>query len=322
MKKVCLLTGITGSGASYLAEYILENHPEYEVWGASRWHSTSVLTNIKNIKDKIHLRECDLCDLSSVIRLLKECNPTKVFHVAAHANVRASFDIPIAVYQNNVMSTINLFEAVRMVCPEAIIQLVSTSEIYGNPVDLPMKETHQSKVVNVYSASKLSQEAIASAYCQSWNLKIIVTRSFAYYNAKRKDLFATAFATQVARIEQGKQSILYHGNLNSTRQMMHVKDMVRAYWIASEKCNFNDPYNIGGKDILTVGEYLEILKSYAKIPIISQQNSGLLRPKDVDRQLCDTSKFDSLTGFQPIYKMEDSIQWLLDCCREDVKREN
>lgn len=316
-----LITGITGSGGSYLADYILQNHPEVTVWGTSRWHSTSVLNNIKHIKNKITIKECDLNDLSSVIRLLKECLPVKIFHLAAHANVRACFDIPLAVYNNNTLSTINLFEAVKMVCPESVIQLCSTSEVYGNPITFPMTENHPLVPVNAYSASKLSQEAIASAYFQSWGLKIVITRAFAYWNPKRKDLFATAFATQVARIEQGKQDKLYHGNLNSIRQIMNVKDMVRAYWIASNECDFNNPYNIGGKDILSVGEYLELLKSYAKVPIICEQNSVLLRPKDVDKQLCDTSKFDNLTGFKPKYKLEESIQWLLDCCREDVKNE-
>lgn len=316
-----LVTGITGSGGSYLAQYILDNHPEYNVWGTSRWHSTSVLSNIKDIKDRINVRECDLCDFSSILRLLKECNPCKVFHVAAHANVRASFEIPIAVYYNNVISTINLFEAIKMTCPETVIQLCSTSEIFGNPIEFPMKETHISRPVNVYSASKAAQESLASAYCQSWGLKIVVTRAFAYWNAKRKDLFATAFATQVARIEQGKQDVLYHGNLSSVRQIMNVKDMVRAYWIASEKCEYNTPYNIGGKDIMSVGEYLEKLITYAKVPIVCKENPNLLRPRDVDKQLCDTTKFDTLTGFKPVYSMEESIQWLLDECRKDVENE-
>lgn len=317
----CLITGITGSGGSYLAEYILNNHPEWEVWGTSRWHSTSVFNNIKDIKDKIKIKECDLNDLSSIIRLLEECRPLKIFHLAATANVRICFDNPISVYQNNVISTLNLFEAVRMVCPSAKVQLCSTSEIFGNPVEFPMKESHRSHPVNVYSASKLSQEALASAYSQSWGIKIVITRAFAYWNARRKDLFATSFATQIARIEQGKQDILYHGNLNSVRQLMHVKDMVRAYWIASEKCPYSEPFNIGGKDIISVGDYLNKLISYSKVTIICKENPNLIRPKDVDKQLCDTSKFDNLTGFKPEYSMEESIEWLLNECRKDVYNE-
>ncbi len=318
----CLITGIMGSGASYLAEYILENHKDWEVWGNCRWHSNGNSNNIKNIKDKIKIRESDLNDLSSVIRLLEECRPLKIFHMASTANVAACFKTPLSIYQNNVMSTANLFEAIHMVCPSSIVQLCSTSEIFGNPIEFPMKESHRSHPVNVYSASKLSQEALASAYSQSWGMKITITRAFAYWNPRRKDLFATSFASQVARIEQGKQDILHHGNLNSIRQLMNVKDMMRAYWIASEKCPYSEPFNIGGKDIISVGDYLKKLISYAKVPIICKENENLLRPKDVDKQLCDTSKFDNLTGFKPTYSMEESIQWLLDECRKDVANDN
>ena len=98
-----LITGITGSGGSYLADYIIENHPEVEVWGICRWHSTTTLENISHIKDKIHLRESDLLDISSIIRTLQECKPDRIFHLASYANVRKCFDTPLSVINNNIM---------------------------------------------------------------------------------------------------------------------------------------------------------------------------------------------------------------------------
>lgn len=315
---VCL-TGITGSGGSYLAEYIVENHPEYKVWGASRWHSTSVLNNIKHIKDKITVRECDLMDLSSIIRLLQECKPVKIFHLAATANVRICFDTPLSIFQNNVMSTANLFEAVKMVCPEATIQLCSTSEVLGNPQEFPMTENHSCVPVNSYAASKVGQEAIAYAWGQSWGLKIFISRAFCYINPRRRDLFATSFAYQIAEIEAGKRDILKHGNLDSIRTIMDVRDMARAYWLMSEKCDYLTPYNVGGSEIISVGEFLEVLKSHAKVNIICEQDKALLRPKDVTRQVPDVSKFYNKTGFKPKYSLVESTAWLLDCCRKEVR---
>ena len=321
MKERALITGIYGSGSSYVAEHILENYPEVQVWGIARWHSNGVLRNIKNIKDRLIIRECDLNDISSVIRVLKECMPSKVLHMASTANVRTSFDTPLSVMQNNVMGTANLFEAIRMVCPETVIQLCSTSEVYGNPVEYPMTENHPMRPVNPYSASKLGQEAVAYAWSQSWKLKTVITRSFAYLNFKRKDIFSTAFALQVARIEAGKQSVLKHGNLDSIRTLMHVSDMASAYWVACEKCDYNTPYNIGGKDVISVGEFLDILKGHAKVEIPCEEDKLLLRPKDVDRQVCDVSKFLKKTGWQPKYNLEESILKLLNDCREEVKSE-
>lgn len=315
----CMITGITGSGGSYLAEYILENHPEWKVYGLHRWHSAGTLYNIDHIKDKLNILECDLMDLSSVIRALKICQPERIFHLAAFANVRKCFDTPIAVINNNIIGTANLLEAIRLVCPETILQMCSSSEVYGNPQTFPMTEEHPMKPVNPYSVSKLAQEALAYAYHKSWGLKVIITRAFAYINPRRADLFATAFAYQVARIEKGHQKVLRHGNLDSIRTIIDVRDMMRAYWIACEKCEYGVPYNIGGKDILSVGDFLDRLAKHSMFFIHKEQDANLLRPVDVTKQVCDTSKFDILTGFQPKYTLDESIQFLLNHCRKETK---
>lgn len=321
MSNKILITGITGSGGSYLAEYILDNHPGVEVYGICRWHSTTTFNNIIAIKDKIHLIECDLLDISSIIRALKEVMPERIFHLAAYANVRKCFDTPLAVINNNIMGTANLLEAVRMVCPETLLQICSTSEVYGNPLTFPMTEEHPLRPVNPYSVSKLTQEALAYAYFKSWNLNIVITRAFCYLNSKRKDLFATSFATQIAKIEQGKQKVLKHGNTASVRTIMHVREMCEAYWVASQKCEYGVPYNIGGVIPITVKEVLDILISKSKVPIIVEQDKDLLRPSDMTNQVPDVSRFYEKTGWQQRTSIEDSIQWLLDDCRKDVENE-
>jgi GDP-4-dehydro-6-deoxy-D-mannose reductase len=314
-----LITGITGSGGSYLADYILENHPEVTVYGLHRWHSAGTLSNIEHIKDRLKIIECDLCDLSSVIRALQIAEPERIFHLASYANVRKCFDTPLAVIGNNVMGTANLLEAIRLTCPETLLQMCSTSEVYGNPLTFPMTEEHPLIPVNPYSVSKLSQERLAYAYFKSWGMRVIITRMFAYINPRRRDLFATAFAYQVAEIERGRRQILKHGNLDSVRTLIDVRDAMESYWVASELCQPGEAYNIGGKCILSVGEFLEILKACAKVPIISEADPNLFRPVDVTRQVCDTSKFDNLTKWKPKYVIEQSVEFLLEHCRKETK---
>lgn len=317
MKNV-LITGITGSGGSYLAEYILENHPDVNIYGFHRWHSAGTLINIEHIKDKIKIHECDLLDISSVIRALQIIRPYRIFHLAAYANVRKCFDTPLAVIHNNIQGTANLLESVRLVCPESLIQICSTSEVYGNPLKFPMTENHPLKPVNPYSVSKLTQEALAYAYFKSWGLRIIITRMFAYINPRRRDLFASAFAYQIAQIEKGQSSIFRHGNLNSIRTLIDVRDAMATYWIACDKCVVGEVYNIGGKDILSVGDVLKILISKARVPIICSQDANLLRPIDVTRQVPDTTKFDTLTGWKPKYKLDETLDFLLNHHREEL----
>jgi GDP-4-dehydro-6-deoxy-D-mannose reductase len=316
--KIAFISGIGGSGGSYLAEFLV-NNTDYEVHGCTRWHSTTTNNNLESIKDRITIHESDLLDLASLIRIFRKIKPTHIYNLASHANVRVAFDTPLAVLNNNITLTANLLEAIRLECPEAIFQHCSTSEVYGNPLTFPMTEEHPLKPVNPYSVSKLAQESLAYAYHKSWGLKVVTTRMFAYINPRRHDLFATSFARQVVKIERGLQNRLYHGNLGSIRTMVDVRDAMRSYWLASDKCTYGEPYNIGGSDILSVGDFLDKLIKHANCYIQCEQDKNLLRPVDVTKQVCDTTKFDTLTGFKPEYTLDESIDWLLECCRKDIK---
>lgn len=316
-----LVAGGGGAAGSYLCEYLVEYHPEVQVHIISRWHSTTSLNNLVNIKEKIICHECDLNDLSSIIRVLREVKPSKIFNLAAHANVRMAFETPLAVLQNNMMSTANLLEGIRLECPDCIYNHCSSSEVYGNPKEVPISENHRRMPVNVYAASKLCQESLAYCYWMSYKVKTIITRAFAYICPRRLEIFSTSFAHQVIRIEEGKQDILRHGNLDSLRTLIDCRDIVRAYWIASEKCEYGVPYNIGGNDIISVKQFLDRMIHQAKVPIICVQDPKLMRLTDVTNQIVDTTKFDTLTGFKQKYSLDESIAWLIEECREKVKNE-
>ncbi len=320
--KTVLITGITGSGGSYLADYIVENHPQVSLHGIARWHSTSSHANLSKSKEKITVHECDLKDLGSVIGVLKRVRPDAIFHLAAYANVRAAFITPIAVLENNILGTANLLEAVRLVEIDPLIQICSTSEVYGqvDPKNVPICEDCPINPVNPYAVSKLAQDALGYTYYKSYGMKIIRTRMFAYLNPRRADLFATSFALQVARIEAGLQKELLHGNLNSTRTLIDVRDAMESYWIATTKGQYGEVYNIGGTTVITVGDFLEELKKLARVPIPSREDPTLLRPIDVTLQIPDTSKFEKETGWKPKYSFQDSIQFLFNSCREQIQK--
>lgn len=321
--KRALITGITGSGGSYLAEYIAEHQPGVEIHGISRWHSTSTADHLSDIRSKVTVHECDLTDFSSVLNTLQKSKPDVIFHLASHANVRASFQTPLSVLNNNIMGTANLFEALRAANLNPIFQLCSTSEVYGqvDPKDVPIKEETPTKPSSPYAVSKVTQDLLGYTYFTAYKMPIIRTRMFAYINPRRTDLFATSFARQVARIERGLQAELVHGNLNSVRTMIDVRDAMRAYWDAVLYCTPGEVYNIGGKTTITVGEFLDLLKSLAKKPIPSREDPALLRPADVTLQIPSTEKFEKATGWKPKYSFEESVAFLLDYWRAEVSRE-
>lgn len=320
--KRVIITGISGSGGSYLTEYIVESYPDVEIHGIARWHSSSARENLKDITGKITVHECDLNDLSSVIRTIKEVKPDGIFHLAAHANVRASFITPLAVLNNNVMGTANLFEAIRIARIDPLIQLCSTSEVYGqvDPQNVPIKETCPLNPASPYAVSKTAQDLLGYSYYVSYGMKIIRTRMFAYINPRREDLFATSFAMQVARIEAGLQKNLRHGNLDSVRTIIDVRDAMESYWVALMKGRIGEVYNIGGPTTMTVGEFLELLKKKARCEIPSRIDPNLLRPADVTLQIPDVSKFQNETGWKPRYSFEESVEFLLEYCRREVQK--
>ena len=311
--KRALITGIAGSGGSHLAEYLVDNE-DIEVHGVSRWHSTTSNANLKRIKDDIILHECGLNDLSATIRTIEAAKPDYIFHLAAHANVHVCFSNPIAVLQNNINNTINLFEAIRLVGIDPIIQFCGTSEVYGqvDKENTPITEQHPLQPVNIYAVSKLTQEKIASSYYHSYGMKTILTRMFAYINPRRGDIFSSAFARKIVEIERGERDVLTHGNLESVRTLIDVRDAMETYWIACQKCEYGVPYNIGGESIISVGDFLEQLKKQANVPIRSMVDKKLLRPVDVTLQVPDVSKFINATGWKPRYSLEDSVDFLLN----------
>ena len=300
--KKALITGVKGSGGSYLKEYIEDTDPEVEVYG-------------------IHRGNCDLAEYELVYDFLEGVKPDVIFHLASNADVKGSFDRPQRVLRNNILGTCNLFEAVRRLNLDPIILHCSTSEVYGqvDPKNVPITEDCPIKPVSPYAISKTAQDFLAQMYFKSYGLKIIITRMFAYINPRRTNLFASAFASQIVRIEKGLQKNLLHGNLDSTRTLIDVRDAMRAYWEAALYCEPGQVYNIGSATPIEVREFLDRLMIRSPIPILTCQDPDLLRPTDVTLQVPDCEKFIRATGWKPHYTLDESLDFLLAYFRDHFK---
>jgi len=317
-----LITGIAGSGASYLAEYIIKQHPGVEVHGISRWHSTTANDNLGEIAGRIFVHEADLVDFGSTFAVLDKVRPDAIFHLAAYANVRTSFLTPQTFLTNNIIGTSNLFEAIRLAGLDPVIQLCSTSEVYGqvDPKDVPIKESTPLRPVSPYAVSKAAQDLLGFSYFASYKMKVIRTRMFTYINPRRADLFATSFARQIAWVERGLAKELVHGNLDSVRTIIDVRDAAGAYWEAILRCKYGEAYNIGGVTTMKVGEGLEHLISMSKSRIPKRCDAALLRPADVTLQIPCVDKFIKETGWKPIYTIEESFEFLLEYWRRQADK--
>jgi GDP-4-dehydro-6-deoxy-D-mannose reductase len=315
-----LITGITGFAGSHLAEYILAEHPGVRVFGLVRWRSR--MDNIVQIRDKVELHEADLKDIISLNKALAEIKPDRIFHLAAQSFVPASWKLPVETFAINALGQINLFEAVLSLKLDPRIQIAGSSEEYGhvNPDEVPMKETNPLRPLSPYAVSKVAQDLLAFQYFMSYGMKTVRTRGFNHTGPRRGDVFVTSnFAKQIAEIEKGKKKPVIHvGNLEAKRDFTDVRDMVRAYWLAADKGEAGEVYNIGSGKTMAMKDMLDILLSLSKAKVKVQVDPDRLRPSDVPILYSDCRKFVSLTKWKPRIPLEKTFKDLLDYWRERV----
>lgn len=313
-----LITGITGFVGSHLAEHLLANGDE--VYGTTRWRSS--LDNINNIKNSIKLVETDIRDSYSVEKAIRTVEPDVIFHLAAQSFVHTSFHAPQETLFTNIIGAVNLLEAVRTSKIDPVIQIAGSSEEYGlvKPEETPIKETNQLRPLSPYGVSKVAEDMLAYQYHKSYGVKTVITRAFNHEGPRRGDVFSTSnFAKQIAEIEKGlKEPIICVGNLNTFRDFTDVRDVVRAYALAVEKCEYGEAYNICSGKAWKIGDMLNLLLSMSSKKISVVQDQSRMRPSDVHLLLGDFSKFHAKTGWKPQIPFEQTMRDLLDYWRNIV----
>ena len=296
----CLITGIGGSGGSFLAEHILKKKIGIKIFGIYR--SVGFTRYLKKkYHNKINLHYIDLNNFDLLKKKLKLIRPDVIFHLASNANVLDSFSKPMQIINNNNQITLNLLESIRVLKLDPIILICSSSEVYGNVAKkkFPIKENEIIKPINPYAASKAFQDIISQVYHKCYGLKIIITRMFSYTNARRNNLFQTNFASQIIKFKNKKIEYLKHGNLKSKRSILDIYDAMEAYWLAATRGKIGKIYNIGGKKIISVKEYLnKLIKFYNIKNLKLKKDSRLVRPTDIIAQIPSVRLFKKDTQWR------------------------
>lgn len=317
-----LITGITGFAGSHLAEYLLAEHPDVEVYGTYRWRSR--MDNVEHIRSKIKLLEADLRDYTSMHAALEKSRPDVIFHLAAQSFVPSSWTAPNETLTTNVSGQTNLFEAVRALRLDPVIQIACSSEQYGLvlPGETPIKESNPLRPLSPYAVSKVAQDYLGYQYFQSYGLKVVRTRGFNHTGPRRGQVFVTSnFCSQVAAIELGLQEpVIRVGNIDAIRDFTDVRDMVRAYWLAVTKAKPGEVYNIATGDGIKIREMLERLIALGKVEVKIEVDPDRLRPSDVEILIGDASKFKADTGWEPRIPFEQTLNDLLDYWRKTLSR--
>jgi len=316
-----LITGITGFAGSHLVEYLLAEHPEVEIFGLYRWRSR--MENIEHVRSKVTLLECDLRDFVSVHAALQKSRPDIVFHLAAQSFVPSSWTAPTETLTTNISGQTNLFEAIRALELDPVVQLACSSEQYGLVLrdEVPIKETNPLRPLSPYAVSKVTQDYLGYQYFMSYGLKAIRTRGFNHTGPRRGQVFVTSnFCSQVAAIELGLQEpVIRVGNLDAIRDFTDVRDMVRAYWLAATKGTPGEVYNIASGQGIVIREMLDRIIQMASVEVKVEVDPDRLRPSDVEILIGDSSKFRADTGWEPRIPFEQTLRDLLDYWRRTLE---
>ncbi len=198
---------------------------------------------------------------------------------------------------------------------ESRIVFAGSSDEYGliQPEDIPVKEDYRLRPLNPYGVSKAAQSLLGWQYYRSYDLQIIRTRTFSYSGPGQDSIFAcSSFARQVVRIDEGEiEAVIRVGNLNAFRDYLDIRDIVRAYWLLSEKGESGEVYNVCSGKSIQMREILNMLLKLSSKTIKIEQNPELMRPSDIPNALGDNSKIIECTEWKPEITNE---QMLIDLC--------
>lgn len=239
IKKVALITGITGQDGSYLAEFLLEKG--YIVHGIKRRASLLNTSRVDHLYQDPHitnrdffLHYGDLSDSSNLIRILEETQPDEVYNLGAQSHVAVSFESPEYTADIDAMGTLRLLEAIRILGFEKKTRFyqASTSELYGQVQEIPQKETTPFYPRSPYAVAKLYAYWIAVNYREAYGIYACNGILFNHESPRRGETFVTRKITRgLANIAQGLEKCLYMGNIDALRDWGHAKDYVRMQWL-------------------------------------------------------------------------------------------
>lgn len=254
----------------------------------------------------------DLRDYESIRRALDTSRPDRIFHLAALTYVPESFNNPRRAIEINTLGSLNLLEAVRNLGLKCRIQLAGTSEEYGDTSgeSEPITERSLPNPSSPYAVAKLAMDHLGRIYASAYGMNVVVTRAYNHCGPGRGEEFAeAAFAKQIVEIERGQRKELLHGNLESIRNYTDVRDIVRAYVQAIELDP--DVYNICSDRNVSMQEVLDILIANSTAVIKASVSTALYRPNDFSFKQPSCAKFKELTGWQPEYTLEQTLQDIL-----------
>ena len=258
-----LITGITGQDGSYLAEALLADG--HEVHGLVRQSSLMQRSRLDSLPacaaaraaGRLKFHYADLTDSSSLQWLVRQVQPSAIYHLAGQSHVKVSFDLPEYTADTTGLGTLRLLEAVRQNVPEARFFLAATSEIFGEPAESPQSETTPVAPVNPYAAAKLYALNLVRVYRRAYGLFACAGILFNHESPRRGENYVTRkIARGAARIAKGLEKELHLGTLTPRRDWGWAPDYVEGMRAILGAARADD-YVLATGEAHSVGDFCE-----------------------------------------------------------------
>ena len=312
MKKVALITGITGQDGSYLAELLLSKG--YEVHGIVRRialeDETHRLWRIRKIIKNLNLHAGSLESYASLFNIILKIKPSEVYHLAAQSYVGYSFEDEFSTLNININGTHYLLSAVKEFAANKVkFYFAGSSEMFGKVKEVPQNEDTPFNPRSSYGISKVTGYHLVKNYREAYKLHASNGILFNHESPRRGFEFVTRkISYAVAKIKKGSKEKLKLGNINAKRDWGHAKDYVEAMWLMLQKDNPED-YVIGTGKEHSVEDFAKKAFDHVglnyKDHIVIDKN--LIRPADVDILLADYTKAKKNLNWEPKISFDDLV---------------
>ncbi|XGV87275.1 MAG: GDP-mannose 4,6-dehydratase [Limnothrix sp. BL-A-16] len=321
--KRALITGITGQDGSYLSELLLQEG--YEVHGIIRRTSTFNTDRIDHLYEDPHnegvrlfLHYGDLCDGSTLRRILDKIQPHEVYNLGAQSHVRVSFDEPEYTVDAVGLGTLRILEALRetqqRTGQEIRYYQAGSSEMFGKVLEVPQKETTPFYPRSPYACAKVYAHWQTVNYRESYGLFACNGILFNHESPRRGETFVTRKITRaLSRILAGTQKKIFMGNLDSKRDWGYAKDYVRAMWLMLQQ-EQPDDYVVATNETHSIREFLDVAFGYVNLDWqqFVEFDPRYLRPAEVDLLIGDAGRAKEKLGWEPSVTFEELVKIMVD----------
>lgn len=321
MQRTALITGITGQDGSYLAELLLARG--YRVVGVVRRTTTTAFERIAHLLERIELVAADLTDQHSVAEAVRYARPGEVYNLAAQSVPQASWQQPVLTGDSTGLGVARVLDAVRVAAPACRVYQASSSEIFGDPVESPQRETTPLRPRNPYGAAKAYAHLLTAAYRDQVGLFAAAGILFNHESPRRGHEFVMRKVSRaVARVHCGVQRDVHMGDLSARRDWGFAGDYMDAAWRIVQQAEPAD-YVVGTGVTHSVRELCE-----AAFGVVGRDyrdhvtvDPALVRGSEGAPLVADAARARERLGWRPTVTFERLVEMMVEADVEECRRE-